>query len=41
VGAAEGLTETEKEIFLEDKLRQVRTGQAGGAAIPEGRRARF
>jgi len=40
VGAAEGLTETEKAIFLEDKLRQFRTQQAGTMSVPQGRQAR-
>lgn len=41
VGAAEGLTETEKAIFLEDQLRILRTGQNSGIGVQQGKQARF
>ncbi|MHB8501516.1 MAG: hypothetical protein ACYDHE_11300 [Candidatus Acidiferrales bacterium] len=41
VGAAEGLTDTEKAIFLEDQLRILRTGQSSGIAVTQGKQARF
>jgi hypothetical protein len=41
VGAAEGLTDTEKAIFLEDQLRILRTGQSSGLSVSQGKQARF
>lgn len=41
VGAAEGLTETEKAIFLEDQLRIIRTGQNSGLSVNQGKQARL
>lgn len=40
IGAAEGLSETEKAIFLEDKLRMVRTEQEAVLSVRQGRQAR-
>lgn len=41
VGASEGLTETEKAIFLEDQLRIMRTGQSSALGTSQGRQARI
>jgi len=41
VGAAEGLTETEKAIFLEDQLRVLRTGQNSMMSTQQGKQARL
>jgi hypothetical protein len=41
VGAAEGLTDTEKSIFLEDQLRIIRTGQSSTLGTSQGRQARL
>lgn len=40
VGAAEGLSETEKNIFLEDKLRELRMQTTEMLGAQQGRRAR-
>lgn len=40
VGAAEGLTETEKAIFLEDQLRIIRTGQNSSIGTAQGKQSR-
>lgn len=40
VGAAEGLTETEKAIFLEDQLRILRTSQNSGLSVSQGKQVR-
>jgi hypothetical protein len=40
VGAAEGLTESEKAIFLEDKLREIRTQQASTLGTQQGKQGR-
>ena len=41
VGAAEGLTDTEKAIFLEDQLRILRTGQSSSLGTTQGKQARL
>jgi hypothetical protein len=41
VAAAEGLTETEKAIFLEDQLRIVRTGQNSALGVSQGKQSRL
>lgn len=41
VAAAEGLTETERAIFLEDHLRIVRMGQASQIGTSQGKQARL
>ena len=41
VGAAEGMTETEKAIFLEDQLRIIRTGQNSGLSVTQGKQVRL
>jgi hypothetical protein len=41
VGAAEGLTDTEKAIFLEDQLRILRTGQSSGISVQQGKQVRL
>jgi hypothetical protein len=40
VGAAEGLTETEKYIFLEDQLKQLRAQQYSGLGADMGKKSR-
>ncbi len=41
VGAAEGLTDTEKAIFLEDQLRILRTAQSTGISVQQGKQSRL
>jgi hypothetical protein len=41
VGAAEGLTDTEKAIFLEDQLRILRTAQSAGISVQQGKTVRL
>lgn len=41
VGAADGLTQTEKAIFLEDQLRILKAGQGASIDVQQGRQARF
>jgi hypothetical protein len=41
VGAAEGLTDTEKAIFLEDQLRILRTAQSTGISVQQGKQVRL
>jgi hypothetical protein len=41
VGAAEGLTDTEKSIFLEDQLRILRMGQSSQIAVTQGKQTRI
>jgi hypothetical protein len=41
ISCAEGLTETEKAIWLEDQLRSLRTMQNSGLAVNQGKQARF